>query len=85
MQLTLSQGFQRCSVCWSISLVLEIYPFIYLRVIQDAVVSLMNGITQEFIDVSTEDGKSQEDELRFYCMDLYGMIGKFNSDDPEFY
>ncbi|KAG2123856.1 hypothetical protein DEU56DRAFT_917263 [Suillus clintonianus] len=41
--------------------------FIYVRVIQDAVVSLMDGIAREFVDVSAEDGESQEDELRSYA------------------
>ncbi|KAG1890708.1 uncharacterized protein F5891DRAFT_986805 [Suillus fuscotomentosus] len=33
----------------------------------DAVVSLMDGISREFVDISTEDGESQEDELRSYA------------------
>jgi hypothetical protein len=54
-------------VCRSPSSVPGDPPYIYLRVIQDTVVSLMDGIAKEFVDVSAEDGESQEDELRSYA------------------
>lgn len=42
-------------------------PFIYLRAIQNAVVSLMDGIAREFVDVPAQDRKSEEEELRSYA------------------
>ncbi|KAG1759659.1 hypothetical protein EDD22DRAFT_849100 [Suillus occidentalis] len=65
--------FGRCSVCWSPSSVPGDPPYIYLRVIQDTVVSLMDRIVKEFIDVSAKDGESQEDELRIGSRILHDL------------
>ncbi|KAG2335540.1 hypothetical protein BDR05DRAFT_425657 [Suillus weaverae] len=67
LQTALRQGFDRCPICRSNSSVPGDCPFIYLRGIQDAAVSLMEGIAREFREVSDEDEESQDEELRSYA------------------
>ncbi|KAG1771571.1 hypothetical protein EV702DRAFT_1048924 [Suillus placidus] len=59
--------FERCPICRSNSSVPGDCPFIYLRGIQDATESLMEGIAREFREVSDEDKESQDEELRSYA------------------